>query len=172
MIQNTWARGGAILSLCLAQGAFAQSAEGSGVMYRCPGNDYNNTISAKEAKDRGCKTLEGAPITVIQTTRPKAAAPSGGASPAASGSATARVDPAAQRVRDSDARRILEDELRAEEQRLAALQKDYNNGEPERQGNERNYQKYLDRVNELKAAIARKESDIGAIKRELGKLPK
>ena len=172
MIQNTWAKGGAILSLCLAQGAFAQSAEGSGVMYRCPGNDYNNTISAKEAKDRGCKTIEGAPITVIQTTRPKAAAPSGGAAPAASGPASARVDPAAQRARDSDARRILEDELRAEEQRLVALQKDYNNGEPERQGNERNYQKYLDRVNEMKAAIARKESDIGAIKRELGKLPK
>ncbi len=172
MIPNTWAKGGAILSLCLAQGAFAQTAEGSGVMYRCPGNDYNNTISAKEAKDRGCKTIEGAPITVIQTTRPKAAAPSGGASPAASGPASARVDPAAQRARDSDARRILEDELRAEEQRLVALQKDYNNGEPERQGNERNYQKYLDRVNEMKAAIARKESDIGAIKRELGKLPK
>ena len=172
MILNTWAKGGAILSLFL-QGAFAQSAEGSSVMYRCPGNEYNNTISAKEAKDRGCKTIEGAPITVIQSTRPRAAAPSGGASaPDASGPATARVDPAAQRARDSDARRILEDELRAEEQRLAALQKDYNNGEPERQGNERNYQKYLDRVSEMKAAIARKESDIAAIRRELGKLPK
>ena len=62
--------------------------------------------------------------------------------------------------------------MRAEETRLAALQKEYNNGEPERQGNERNYQKYLDRVNEMKAAIARKEGDIAAIRRELGKLPK
>ena len=172
MIVNRWKNGGAILALSLAAAVAAHAADAGGVMYRCPGNDYNNTISAKEAKDRGCKTLEGAPITVIQTTRPKAASPSGGASPAASGSATARVDPAAQRARDSDARRILEDELRAEEQRLAALQKDYNNGEPERQGNERNYQKYLDRVTEMKAAIARKESDIAAIKRELGKLPK
>jgi len=172
MILNTWAMGGVVLGLFLAQGAFAQSAEGSGVMYRCPGNDYNNTISAKEAKERGCKTIEGAPITVIQTVRPKAAAPSGSSAPAASSAATARVDPAAQRARDSDARRILEDELRAEETRLAALQKDYNNGEPERQGNERNYQKYLDRVNEMKAAIARKEGDIAAIRRELGKLPK
>ena len=170
MIQNTWARGGAILSLCLAQGAFAQTAEGSGVMYRCPGNDYNNTISAKEAKDRGCKTLEGAPITVIQTTRPKAAAPSGGASPAASGSATARVDPAAQRARDSDARRILEAELKKEEDRLAELQKAYNNGEPERQGDEKNYQKYIDRVAEMKANIMRKESDVAALRRELAKL--
>ena len=52
------------------------------------------------------------------------------------------------------------------------MQREYNNGEPERQGNERNYQKYLDRVAEMKMAIARKESDIAALKRELGKLPK
>ena len=161
----------AALALGFAMIASAGAADGGGVMYRCPGNDYNNTISAKEAKDRGCKTIEGAPITVIQGTKPKAAAP-GPSQTAVSSPAGSRVDPAAQRARDSDARRILEDELRAEEQRLAALQKDYNNGEPERQGNERNYQKYLDRVTEMKAAIARKESDIAAIRRELGKLPK
>ena len=62
-------------------------------------------------------------------------------------------------------------ELKREEDNLAALQKDYNNGEPERLGDERNYQKYLDRVADMKAAIARKESDIAAIKREISKLP-
>lgn len=75
-----------------------------------------------------------------------------------------------QRVRDSDARRILEAELKKEQERLAALQKDYNNGEPERRGDERNYQKYIERVAELKAGISRKEADIGAIKRELAKV--
>jgi hypothetical protein len=40
------------------------------------------------------------------------------------------------------------------------MQKDYNNGEPERRGDERNYQRYLDRVAEMKAAITRKEADI------------
>ena len=74
----------------------------------------------------------------------------------------ARVDPGAQRARDSDSRRILEGELRREEERLAEMRKEYNNGEPERQGNERNYQKYLDRVAEMKSGIARKESDIAA----------
>ena len=170
MILNTWAKVAAMVGLCLAQGTFAQSAEGSGVMYRCPGNDYNNTISAKEAKERGCKTIEGAPITVIQTTRPRAAAPAGSGAPAASGPATARIDPAAQRARDSDARRILEDELRKEEIALAALKAEYNNGEPDRRGDEKNYQKYLDRAAELKASIARKESDVAALKRELAKL--
>ena len=141
----------------------AAVAEGS-VMYRCPGNEYNNTLSPKEAKDKGCKTLEGAPITVIQGDRTRAPASS-------SSAAGTKVDPNDQRARDSDARRILESELRREEDRLAAMKLEYNNGEPERQGSERNYQRYLDRVAEMKAAIARKESDIAALKRELAKLP-
>jgi len=53
---------------------------------------------------------------------------------------------------------------------LAELQQEFNNGEPERQGGERNYQKYADRVAEMRSAINRKEEDIAAIKRELAKL--
>ena len=153
-------------ALGLPGGASAQ--EGT-VTYRCPGNDYKNTISAKEAEKLGCKKLEGAPVTVIQMTKPR---PQGAAVPAAAtGSGPNRVDPQAQRARDSDARRILENELRTEEDNLAALKKEYNNGQPERLGNEQNYQKYVDRVAQLSAAIARKEADIAAIRRELQKLP-
>ncbi len=144
----------------------ASAVEGS-VMYRCPGNDYKNTISAKEADKLGCKRIEGAPLTVIQVGKPRG----GGPVPAAAGAASARVDPTAQRARDSDARRILENELKTEEDRLAGLKKDYNNGQPERQGDEKNYQKYVDRVGEMSAAIARKEADIAALRRELAKLP-
>ena len=61
--------------------------------------------------------------------------------------------------------------MRREEDRLTELRKEYNSGEPERLGNERNYQKYIDRTADLKASIARKESDIAAIKRELSKVP-
>jgi hypothetical protein len=52
---------------------------------------------------------------------------------------------------------------------LAALKAEYNEGEAERRGDEKNYQRYQDRVTELKAAIARKESDISALKREMAK---
>jgi hypothetical protein len=140
------------------------------VVYRCPGPPvlYTDQLTAQEAKDRGCRTIEGAPVTVVQTPqrpRPPASAP-GPARPA-----DARVDPADQRARDSDARRILTSELRREEERLAEMRREYNNGEPERQGGERNYQKYLDRVADMKAAIDRKEADIAAIRRELAKLP-
>lgn len=160
-----------VLLACAAAQAPALAAEAdSSVMYRCPGNDYNNTISAKEAKDRGCKTIEGAPITVIQGTKPKAAA-AGPSQTAVSSPAGSRVDPAEQRARDSDARRILEGELRSEEEKLAVMQKEFNNGQPERQGDEKNFQKYLDRVSDMRAAIARKQTDIAALQREIKKLP-
>ena len=44
------------------------------------------------------------------------------------------VAQAEQRARDSDARRILGDELRREEERLVAMKREFNNGEPERRG--------------------------------------
>lgn len=153
----------------------AQPAAAAAQVYRCPGPPvlYTDAITPKEAQERGCRTIEGTPITVIQAPRPRAATAAGsaGASAAPRAPGEARVDPAAQRQRDSEARRILQDELKREEDRLAALQKDYNNGEPERRGDERNYQRYLDRVAEMKASITRKEADIAALKREITKLP-
>jgi len=145
----------------------AASAQGNTIVYRCPGNVYtsSNDLSAKAAEHKGCRAIEGAPVTVVQGVRPRAAAP------VPARTADAKVDPAQQRARDGDARRILEAELKKEEDQLDEMRKAYNNGEPERQGDERNYQKYLDRVAEMKAAIARKQTDIEAIRRELAKLP-
>ena len=79
---------------------------------------------------------------------------------------------AEQKARDSDSRSILESELRKAEARLAEQQKEFNNGEPEKQGIEgRNHQRYLDRVAELKDSIARQISDIAGLKREISRLP-
>lgn len=161
------ARVGATL---MAAGAMAPALAQSTIVYKCPGNLYTSDITAKEAAAKGCKTLEGAPVTVIQSTAPKRA-PAAPGEPAARASDT-RVDPADQRARDADKRRILEGELKREEERLAGLKAEYNNGQPERRGDERNYQKYLDRVAEMRSAISRKEADIAAIKREIDKLPK
>jgi hypothetical protein len=162
----------ALLLALLTGPAFAQDKP----VYRCPGPPvlYTDGLSAQEARDRNCRTIEGAPITIVSAPKPRPAS-SGAAVAANSGGASrpgdARIDPADQRARDSDAKRILSDELRREEDRLAALRKDFNNGEPERQGDERNFQKYQDRVAEMRAALQRKEADVAAIKRELAKLP-
>jgi hypothetical protein len=166
------------VTLCLAAmsaGPVALAQQGGGAVYRCPGNLYTDAITEQQARERGCRVIEGAPVTVIQAPRPRSAAAAPSPSPAstnpAAGGGANRVDPAQQRARDTDARQILEAELRKEEERLATLLREYNNGEPERRGDERNYRKYLDRVAEMKAGIARKEADIAAIKRELAKLP-
>jgi hypothetical protein len=160
----------ALFAAIAATAPWPARAQGSTV-YRCPGNLYTSEISAKEAQDRGCRTIEGAPVTVVQGNRPRAGTPVPPASGAAARPADSKVDPGAQRTRDNDSRRILESELKKEEDQLEQLRRDYNNGEPERRGDEKNYQKYLDRTAELKAAIARKESDVSALKREIGKLP-
>jgi hypothetical protein len=161
----------AMLLLGASTAALAQA--GNTVVYRCPGPPplYTDAITPQQAKDRNCRTIEGAPITIVQLPKPRpvqSPAPAGASAPRP---ADAKVPAAEQRARDSDARRILEDELAREETRLQELKKEFNGGEPERQGNERNYQRYLDRVESLKADIARKESDIAALKRELAKLP-
>jgi hypothetical protein len=159
---------GSVVAWVLGAAALAPATAQTGTMYRCPGNDYSNTLTAKEAKDKGCKTIDGAPITIIQITKPR---PVPAATPGGSGPAATRIDPAEQRARDSDARRILEAELKREEERLAFMRTEYNNGQPERRGDEKNNQKYLDRVADMKSALARKENDIASIKRELAKLP-
>jgi hypothetical protein len=117
--------------------------------------------------------MEGGNVTVVQGARPIASAASSSAarSAATSPAGSPRVEGADQRARDGEARSVLESELRKAQDRQAQLLKDYNNGEPEKQGSEgRNYQKYLDRVAEMKAEIARNESDIAGIQREIGRL--
>ena len=154
-------------SLLIALPAVAQER-----VWRC-GNEYTN--NATIAQQKGCKVLEGGNVTVVQGTKA-----SGGGSASSSGSSLAarapagspRVEGVDQRARDGEARSVLESELKKAEARQAELLKDYNNGEPEKQGSEgRNYQKYLDRVADMKAEIARNESDIAGIRREINRLP-
>lgn len=155
------------LAACLFVGnSFAQER-----IYRC-GNEYTNTVPSAQTK--GCKLMEGGNVTVVQGTRPHAAQQkqaAAAAAPQAASAAGQRVDAADQKSRDSDARQILELELKKAQARQEELLREYNNGEPEKQGSEaRNYQKYLDRVAELKTSLARNESDMAGIRRELGRL--
>ena len=120
-------------SLLAALPALAQER-----VWRC-GNEYTN--NATVAQQKGCKVMEGGNVTVVQggggTTK------SSGSSSGSSGSSAARapvgsprVEGVDQRARDGEARSVLESELKKAEARQAELQKEYNNGEPEKQGSE------------------------------------
>lgn len=135
-------------------------------IYRC-GNEYTNTVT--EERSKNCKLISGGNVTVVQAVKP--AAKQGGSS-TITPNPQRSSDTADQRSKDSDARLILEAELKKAEARKLELQKEYNNGEPEKLGPEtRNHQKYLDRIAELKAAISRNEDDIAGIRRELARVP-
>ena len=162
----------AILIPLVALAFTATSSFAQGRIWRC-GNTYTNDEA--QAKAQGCKTMEGGNVTVVQSSRPYVASnntSSGSSSGARSPAGSPRVESADQRARDNDARAVLESELRKAESKQTELLKEYNNGQPEKQGSEaRNYQKYLDRVAEMKAELARNESDIAGIRREIGRVP-
>ena len=166
--------------LCLAAGLLAGAAAPASAqdrIYRC-GNEYTNQIKGRS----DCKLVEGGNVTVVRGTAPAAAPAAPAPAPVTRSAAAAprtasappsapRIDTPEQRARDSDAKAILEQELRRAEAKQAELVKEYNNGEPDKIGGEaRNYQKYLDRVAEMKASIARNQSDIDGLKRELSRL--
>lgn len=153
-----------IVALVVATGAAAQ-----GKIFRC-GNTYTNDEA--HARAHGCKAVEGGNVTVVQGTRVQGAAPAAatGAVRPVVAPGSAKVESSEQKARDGEARTILEAELKKAEARRADLQKEFNNGEPEKLGPEtRNHQKYLDRVAGLKEALERNERDIEGLKRELGR---
>ena len=146
--------------------AVVGAASAQTTIFRC-GNTYTN--DAKEAQAKGCKAVEGGNVTVVQGTKPNGPRPAPMATQG-SGSREQKVDSGEQRARDAEARSILDAELKKAEAKLADLKREYNNGEPEKMGPEhKNYQKYLDRVAELKASIERTEQDIAGLKRELSR---
>ena len=123
--------------------------------------EYKNTGDIK-----GCKKVNLPALTVTAPVRPESANKPQPATP----SDFPKVDGGTQKARDNDRRQILQDELNSEQKKLANLEKEYNNGAPERQGNERNYAKYQDRVASMKEDLTRTQQNIDALNRELSNL--
>jgi hypothetical protein len=156
------------LTIPLALALAVSAAQAQTRIWRC-GNTYTNDASM--AQSHGCKAVEGGNVTVVEGTKVHGGSTVRVATAAPSSASGQKIDPGEQKARDADARAILEAELKKAEARQAELAKEYNNGEPDKQGAEaRNYQKYLDRVAELKASMARNETDIAGIRRELDRL--
>lgn len=163
-----------LLAPALLMGASLANAQGK-VTYRCPtvNNVTHFTDNKVEAERLKCTVLTGGNVTVIEATKVQTSPAGQSTAPvrmANAPQAGSRIDGTEQRARDSDSRAILEAELRKAEAKQTDLLKDYNNGEPGKIGGEaQNHQKYLDRVADMKANIARNDSDIAGIKRELGR---
>ena len=80
------------------------------------------------------------------------------------------VDSDTQRKRDDGRRKILEQELAAEQKRLDAARAQLEEQESVRLGSETNYQRFLDRVQPFKDAVQTHENNVQAIHSELDNL--
>lgn len=143
-------------------------------IYKCVDEAGHVTYTNNKPSGKGCNTLArdqavssvpgGAPAS-----RPAAVpVPQNGASSGSAG--FPRVDSGTQKARDTDRRRILEEELATEQKSLEAARKELEEQESVRYGNERNYQKVLDRVQPYKDKVQLHERNIEALRREISNL--
>jgi len=130
--------------------------------YKCMDANGRATYTniQEETKGKSC-TVVMREISVVPATPPRPSANT--RTPAA----FPKVDPATQRSRDDARRKILEDELAAEEKALVQAKAELAQQESIRTGGERNYQRVLDRLQKYKDDVERHEKNVEALKKEL-----
>lgn len=122
------------------------------------------TSERRDTAGRKCELLSRQDLNVVPAQKPGARAPAPSAFPRESTEARAA---ARQRQRQT-----LEQELAKEQEALAQAQKALADQEAVRYGNERNYQRMLDRLQPYKDAVERHQNNIVALQRELSNLDK
>ena len=154
-----------ILLASLALPVYADS------IYKCI--DANGgTLISNTRVDKNCKPVVTGPDSSMPAPKPR---PGSGS---ASSGATANPSPASfpkvqedtQKARDTDRKRILEQEMAGEQRNLEQAKKELAEQEAIRSGDERNFQKVLDRVQPYKDRVAQHERNIQQIQRELSNL--
>jgi Domain of unknown function (DUF4124) len=168
-----------LFGVACAVGLTANAAWAQNVVFRCVDEagraQYTNVQS--DTSGRQCQVVQRE-ISVVPpqaAAAPKPAAPvSSSAAPrpvpgplAATNPSFPRVDGPTQRGRDDTRRKVLEDELSQEERMLTKAREDLSEQDKIRNGDERNYQRVLDRLKPYQDAVERHTKNIDALRREL-----
>ncbi|MGH8680529.1 MAG: hypothetical protein ACREVP_03365 [Burkholderiales bacterium] len=155
----------ACAALAAASGAHAQAqAQGQGTVWKCVEADgrAHYTNIKRETDGKQCTVVTKEVSVVSPPSRPAAAEKAGSGFP--------KVDRETQRTRDESRRRILEDELTAEEKGLIDAKAQLAAQEAVRYGDEKNYQRVLDRLKPYQDAVERHARNISALRKELAGL--
>ena len=150
-----------------AQLAFGQSSD----IYKCvdeAGHSHYTNVK-KDAQGRSC-TLVTREVSVIPSGGSPSVASRGSPGAQAAAANFPRVDKDTQKARDDSRRKILEDELSTEEKSLARARQDLSEQESVRTGDEKNYQKVVDRLQPYKDTVERHERNVSALRKELANL--
>lgn len=149
-------------NLILLAGLFLTPSVVLADVYKCVDDDghvtYTNTKPSAKAK-----------CTALSRDQRVSTVP-GRASNAPSPSGFPKVDGDTQKARDNDRRKILDQELATEQKMLDEAKKALAEQEAVRTGDERNYQRVLDRLQPYKDKVALHERNIEALKKEIGNL--
>jgi hypothetical protein len=122
-MKRAWAAGAGagVGLLCIGTAVLAQSAIPP--LFRCEGPPALYTVDARLASLRGCKVVSQASARVpVRTAQARAHRAEADTSPAIVTAPSRFVPMATQRERDVDRRRILQEELHSERERLVVLQ--------------------------------------------------
>jgi hypothetical protein len=145
-----------ILAFCASSFAHAQ-------IYKCVDPDGRTTYTNDRTLTRGCQPLASdQSVSSVPAPRPSTTQ--------ATPSTFPRVTPDSQRARDDSRRQVLEKELATEEAALAEARKALAEQEAIRLGDERNYQKVLDRLQPFKDKVELHQRNVEALRRELSGL--
>jgi hypothetical protein len=145
-------------------------------IYECIDANGNKRFTNIAAEAKGCRALNIQLAPAAPASAPSSAAPpsatAGKASPARPSATPTpagfpRVDRETQAGRDSDRRRILENELANEQKLLDDAKRELAAQESQRLGDERNYQRVLDRLEPFKKKVKQHEDNVAAIRREM-----
>jgi hypothetical protein len=152
------------LVFLLCAGLAGMSPTHADTLYKCKDDAGSTLYTNQKGEGKNCVVLSRElPVTTVAPP-PKAAprTPTPGGFP--------RVDGDTQRGRDSDRRKILEQEFATEQQNLEKARKALSEGEAVRPIDEKSQTKHQERIQELRSTVTLHERNIEALKRELANI--
>ena len=146
-----------LLSLPLAVSAQADT------LYKCSEPDGHTTYTNQKTNGKNCTILsQDKAVSTFAPPRTRTGTPTPSDFP--------KVSSDAQKSRDGDRRRILDDELNNERKNLDEAKKALAGQESIREGGEKNYQRVLDRLKPYQDSVQLHERNIEALEKEVGNL--
>ena len=119
--------------------------------------DEHGNVTYSNVRSKDAKKVNLPPIVVVP--------------PIDSDDIDARIKKRKENTKNKEQREAVEAKIHEESSRLDELRKEYKGGTPDRLGSERNYQRYLDRVERLKNEINIREENLNTLRNEQRNLP-
>jgi len=119
--------------------------------------DENGNVTYSNIPSNDSKRIDLPPIIVVP--------------PVDTGEVEDRIAKRRESMKLREQREQLQNKISEEETQLNEVKSEYKDGMPDRLGSERNYQRYLNRVDRLREEISAREKNLELMKNDLGKMP-